>query len=408
MNRQQQEELAAVSSRFAVHGELLRIRLHGNGHIHDTYLASYRHRGARRRYVHQRINQRVFRDPPALMGNIQRVTRHLRQKLRQAGVEDPGRRSLTLVRADDGSSFFRDPDGNYWRTYDFIEGASIHDTVTSPRMAHEAARAFGRFQKLLLDLPPPRLHETIPGFHDTDLRYRQFLAALEQDRWNRARGAREQIRFARSCEPLIRVLPRLRKQGRLPERVTHNDTKINNVLLDAATGEMLCVIDLDTVMPGLSIHDFGDLMRTGSGTHREDERNLSKVRVELPLFEALAQGYLAETADFLTPTERRHLPFSGQLIAYELGLRFLTDHLEGDVYFKIRREGQNLDRCRAQFRLVESIRQHQERMVRLVEEISRRGPSDPVRDLGRHLNWGIGPAAADGSGPAGSTRNRGP
>ena len=386
MNRQQQEELAAVSSRFAVHGELVRILPHGNGHIHDTYLASYRYRGHRRRYVHQRINQRVFRDPPALMGNIQRVTRHLKHKLRQAGVRDLSRCSLTLVPAVDGSSFCQDPGGNYWRTYDFVEGASIHDTVASPGMAYEAGRAFGRFQKLLLDLPPPRLDETIPGFHDTEHRYRQFQSALERDPWNRARDAREQIRFARSCESLIQVLPRLQKQGRLPERVTHNDTKINNVLLDAATGKMLCVIDLDTVMPGLSIHDFGDLMRTGSGTHREDERDLSRVGVELSLFEALARGYLSETGGFLTPTERQYLPFSGQLIAYELGLRFLTDHLEGDVYFKIRREGQNLDRCRAQFKLVESIQQHQEQMVRLVEEIAGRGPSDPVRDLDGCLN----------------------
>ncbi len=386
MTRQQQENLAAVSSRFAVHGDLEEIRPYGNGHIHDTYLASYRHRGCRKRYVHQRINQRVFRDPPVLMGNIQRVTRHLRQKLQQAGVEDLARRSLTLVPANDGSSFFREPAGNYWRTYDFVEGASIHDTVDSPRMAFEAARAFGRFQKLLLDLPPPRLDETIPGFHDTELRFGQFLSALERDPRNRAQDAREQIRFAHSFESLIRVLPRLRKQGRLPERVTHNDTKINNVLLDAATGKMLCVIDLDTVMPGLSIHDFGDLMRTGSGTHREDERDLSKVEVEMPLFEALARGYLAETAHFLTSTERQYLPFSGQLIAYELGLRFLTDHLEGDVYFKIRREGQNLDRCRAQFKLVESIQQHQDQMVRLVEDIAGRGPSGPVRDLDSHLN----------------------
>ncbi len=369
MTRQQQDDLAAVSSRFAVRGVLAWIRPYGNGHIHDTYLASYRHRGHRKRYVHQRINQRVFRDPPALMGNIQRVTRHLRQKLRQAGVEDLRRCSLTLVPACDGSSFYQDPAGNYWRTYDFVEGASIYDTVASPRMAYEAARAFGRFQKLLLDLPPPRLDETIPGFHDTEFRFGQFLSALERDPRNRARDAREPIRFARSCESLIRVLPRLCKQGRLPERVTHNDTKINNVLLDAATGKMLCVIDLDTVMPGLSIHDFGDLMRTGSGTHREDERDLSRVGVELPLFEALARGYLAETAHFLTPTERQYLPFSGQLIAYELGLRFLTDHLEGDVYFKIRREDQNLDRCRAQFKLVESIRRHEERMVQMVEEI---------------------------------------
>ena len=190
MTRQQQDDLAAVSSRFAVHGDLEEIRPHGNGHIHDTYLASYRHRGRRKRYVHQRINQRVFRDPPTLMGNIQRVTRHLRQKLRQAGVEDLTRRSLTLVPANDGSSFFRDPAGNYWRTYDFVEGASIYDTVASHRMAFEAARAFGRFQKLLLDLPPPRLDETIPGFHDTELRFGQFLSALERDPWNRGPGRR--------------------------------------------------------------------------------------------------------------------------------------------------------------------------------------------------------------------------
>ncbi len=385
MNRQHQGDLAAVSSCFSVRGDLVRIHPYGNGHINDTYLASYWHRGQWKRYVHQRINQRVFRNPPALMKNIVRVTRHLEHKLRQAGAEDVGRRSLSLVPTNDGSSFHRDAEGNYWRTYDFVEGASIFDTVTSPRIAYEAGRAFGRFQKLLLDLPSPRLVETIPGFHDTEHRYRQFLSALDRDPCNRAREVQEQIRFAHSSKRLIRVLPRLREQGRLPERVTHNDSKINNVLLDAMTGKMLCVIDLDTVMPGLSDHDFGDLMRSGCGTHQEDERDLSRVGVELPHFKALARGYLSETVGFLTPVERQYLPFSGKLIAYELGLRFLTDHLEGDVYFKVHREGQNLDRCRAQFKVVESMEEHHERMVRIVDEIACRYSASPARDVETEL-----------------------
>jgi Ser/Thr protein kinase RdoA (MazF antagonist) len=286
------------------------------------------------------------------MENIHRVTTHLTGK---------NSRTLTLVPARDGKSFHCDAAGNWWRVFPFIERTRAVDVVESPAQAFAAAKAFGAFQKQLADLPTPRLHETIPDFHHTPKRFSALEKTVAADAGNRAAAAKLEIEFALRHQAICGVL----LDANLPERVTHNDTKINNVLLDDATGEGVCVIDLDTVMPGFALYDFGDMVRSMTNPAAEGERDLAKVEMQFPVFAALLRGYLA-AADFLTAAEKNLLPVSGQLITFELGLRFLTDFLSGDNYFKVQREGENLDRCRAQFKLFESIRRQESAMSQLV------------------------------------------
>jgi Ser/Thr protein kinase RdoA (MazF antagonist) len=356
-------DVRAVARHFQIHGDFLSAEPYGSGHINDTYRVAFDQDGARARYVLQRINHSVFKNPAALMENIQRVTAHLEKKL--AGESAAGRRVLTLVPARDGKPFYRDDQGDYWRVYIFIEKARTFDAVESPQQAFEAGKAFGRFQKLLADLPAPRLHDTIPDFHHTPKRFAALEKAVETDAINRAKFAKPEIKFALKHKPVVGGL----LDARLPERVTHNDTKFNNVMLDDVTGEGICVIDLDTVMPGLALYDFGDLVRTATSPAMEDERDLSKVTMQFPMFEALTRGYLASASGFLTPAEKRLLSFAGRLITFEIGIRFLADFLAGDNYFKVHRENHNLDRCRTQFKLVESIGQQEETMNKLVETI---------------------------------------
>jgi Ser/Thr protein kinase RdoA (MazF antagonist) len=356
-----QHDIKLISQHFQIRGAFQSAEPYGSGHINDTYCAVYNHEGTSIRYIHQRINHNVFKNPAALMENVQRVTTHVRTKLE--GQPDSGRRTLTLVLARDGQPLYRDVLGNYWRTYIFVEKAHTYDAAESPQQAFEAAKAFGRFQQLLSDLPAPRLHETIPGFHDTSKRFEALLKAIEADSKNRAEQARAEINFALQHAGLARAL----LDARLPERITHNDTKFNNVMLDDDTGKGICVVDLDTVMPGLALYDFGDQVRTTTSPTKEDEIDLSGVRMQMPMFEALVRGYLSEAEAFLTKAERQCLAFSGKLITFEVGIRFLTDFLSGDTYFKVHREGHNLDRCRTQFKLVESIEQQEEQMNRVVE-----------------------------------------
>ena len=355
-------DVRALAGEFQLPGNFLHAEPFGSGHINDTYRCTLEAGGARRRYILQRLNGAVFQNPAAVMENIRRVTAHLDEKM--SGAPDAARRVLTLVPARSGKSFHSDADGNWWRAFPFIERTRAVDVVESPAQAFAAAQAFGQFQKLLADLPVPRLHETIPDFHHTPKRFVAFEEAVATDTFNRAASAKPEIEFARRHQALCRVL----LDARLPERVTHNDTKLNNVLLDEATGEGVCVIDLDTVMPGLALYDFGDMVRALTNPAVEGERDLAKVEMQFPVFAALLRGYLA-AADFLTPAEKILLPVSGQLIAFELGLRFLTDFLAGDTYFKVTHAGENLDRCRAQFKLFESIRRQESAMSKLVAAI---------------------------------------
>ena len=361
------EKFDEIARAFRCRGTYLGEDSYGSGHINDTFRVCCDDGDGRPlHYIHQHINQKVFSDVPALMENIGRVTRHQRRKLLEAGVSDLGRRVLTLVPTVDGRDYHVDADGEYWRTFEFIENAIGHDVVRNTSQAFEAARAFGQFQCQLADLPG-RLHETIPDFHDTRSRFRDLQRAIAEDRHGRVAEVGREIDFALAREEIVDVILDLMAAGEIPERVTHNDTKLNNVLIDTTTGEGLCVIDLDTVMPGSVLYDMGDMIRTTTSTAAEDEIDLSGLEMEMKYFEAIVKGYLETAAGFLVPAERNLLPFSGKLITFEVGIRFLTDYLQGDVYFKTARGGQNLDRSRRQFRMVESIERQMGAMQRLVD-----------------------------------------
>jgi Ser/Thr protein kinase RdoA (MazF antagonist) len=307
------------------------------------------------------------------MRNVVRVTRHLRHKLETLKARDITRRCLTIVPTRDGKSSYRDSSGEYWRTFVFVEGVQTYESVHSPQQALEAGRAFGFFQNLLVDLPGPRMVDTIPHFHHTRKRFQAFQKAVEHDHFNRAASAKAEIDFALKQEGDVDILLDALAQKKIPERITHNDTKFNNVMLDTVTGEAMCVVDLDTVMPGCVLYDFGDMVRTATSPTLEDELDLSKVRMQMPMFKKLAEGYLETAGQFLTKAERSYIAFAGKLITLTIGLRFLTDHLAGDTYFRIHRPAHNLDRCRTQFKLVESIRQQEEPMQAHVDKIARRG-----------------------------------
>lgn len=357
------EDLRAIAAEFQFEGEATALAPFGNGHINDTHLVTCDAPGRPMRYVLQRVNSHVFRSPAAVMQNIERVTAHLAAQL--AAVPGRERRALTLIPTREGRNWLEDAAGETWRAYRFIESARSYETATSPAQAFQAAQAFGDFQRQVANLPAPRLHETIPDFHNTPKRFAALEEALARDALARTQLARPEIEFALARKSIAGVL----LEANLPERITHNDTKLNNVLFDDATGEKLCVVDLDTVMPGLTLYDFGDMVRTTTSPTAEDEQDLSKIAIDLPMFEALVRGYFSATEGFLTDSEKKLLAFSGKLITFEVGIRFLADYLNGDTYFKIHREGHNLDRCRTQFKLVDSIEREEEKMNRLVESI---------------------------------------
>tara|TARA_Y100001934_G_scaffold103130_2_gene126791 strand:+ start:2206 stop:3309 length:1104 start_codon:yes stop_codon:yes gene_type:complete len=364
-----QEQLRHISKQFQIYGELRHAELCKIGHINETYTATYDQGGTKVRYVHQKINQGVFRKPGQVMRNFVRVTRHIRQKLEQEGADQITRRVITLVPTLDDKSTYRDKNGDYWRSFVFVEGVQTYEAVETPRQAYQAAHAFGLFQQQLVDLPSPRLHETIPNFHNSRLRFQALTKAVEADDFGRAASARKEIEFALKQEKIVDVFLNAMKKGKIPERITHNDTKFNNVMLDNETGEAMCVVDLDTVMPGCALYDFGDMVRTTTSSTLEDELDLSKVQMRLPMFKQLARGYIDATSSFLTKAERSLIAFSGKLITYTIGIRFLTDYLSGDTYFRVHRPRHNLDRARTQFKLVESIERKEETMQKFVDSL---------------------------------------
>ena len=356
-----------IISHFRQQGEFLGATTYGTGHINDTFASSFRTDRGVVRYIHQRINHHIFREPEKVMENIVRVTRYAADRISAAGG-DPARETLTVIPALDGLPYYRTPAGDYWRTYVFIEGACTYDQVEDVRYVYAAANAFGNFQRLLAGLPGERLHETIPGFHHTANRFAAFNLALDRDAHNRAVTAQAEIEFILARADDARVVVDLLAEGRLPERVTHNDTKLNNVMIDERTGGGLCVIDLDTVMPGSALYDFGDLVRTGAVTGAEDEPDLSRVRLDLAMFEYVAHGFLDATCDVLTPIEIDNLVFGARLITYEQAIRFLGDYLNGDTYYKTHRPGHNLDRTRTQVKLLTEIEQQSDTLNAIVEK----------------------------------------
>jgi len=362
MNRDRNIEAAV--RQFKIDGVFVDAMAYGSGHINDTYLALFDNAGIPARFIVQRINRTIFKNPGAMMENIQRVTAHLASAV--AGEPDCERHVLTLIPTRNEQAWHVDAKGEYWRAYQFIEGARTYDAVENTDQAYQAAKAFGRFQELLGGLGAPRLHDTIPDFHNTPKRYAAFEKAIAADVAGRVNLARPEIEYALAHALIAGML----LGAGLPERVTHNDTKFNNVMLDDETGEGICVIDLDTVMPGLALYDFGDMVRTTTSPAKEDEQDLSKVTLQFPMFEALVRGYLGSAGDFLTGAEKNHLVTASKVITFEQGIRFLGDYLSGDTYYKVHREGHNLDRCRTQFKLLESIEQQEDAMERLVRAVS--------------------------------------
>jgi len=356
-----QGALLEIVGRFRTGGEIVSVEPLGSGHIHDTYVSQVHGSAGPARFVHQRINDHAFASPEMLMQNVERVTSHLRSKILAEGG-DPHRETLTIVPTVEGGSFLKTGAGEFWRTYEYIEGARTFDTLDQPRQVEQAGRAWAVFQRRIADLPGPRLHETIPCFGDTRRRYEDCSRAIGEDRAGRAAGAREEIDFVERHEALSHLLTDLLRDGRVPERIAHYDTKPNNVMIDDDTGEGICVIDLDTVMAGTVLYDFGDFVRVGATLAAEDEPDPSRVELDLGLFEGIATGYLGIAREFLTASEIDHLVDAAAAVTFTIGLRFLADHLDGDRYFRIHRPHQNIDRCRTQFGLVADILRKAEAM----------------------------------------------
>ena len=400
-----------IAREFALIGDIVSVRAYGNGHINDTYLVETTEKttasnndattsetsnntpnhSTQRRYILQRINSNVFPQPDLVMSNVIRVCDHIRAKLLEANTDvfdnSIDRLSLRLVPTYPcGELYYIDNNNNNtttttaqtktsddnssrWRCYHFIANATGHEIVSSIDQARSAGQAFGTFASLLSDLPGQRLHETIPNFHNTPYRLEQLQLAITNNTFNRVQFVKQEIEFvfARECD--VSVLVNAIHDGLIPERVTHNDAKLGNVLLDNTTNEGICIVDLDTVMPGTVLYDFGDLVRTLTSPVGEDEVDLSKVTMQLPYYKALLEGYLESTRDFLTSQEKSLLAFAGKLITLEIGIRFLTDYINGDVYFKIDRAEHNLHRARAQFKLVQSIEEQMTKMQALVDGV---------------------------------------
>lgn len=362
--------LEEVIAQYPFEGELIHCTPFGSGHINDTYLLTYRLADrSKRKIVVQRINTTAFKKPVELMENMLGVTEHLRRKILERGG-DPDRETLTALRARNGNAYVWDSQRGFWRASLYIADSVSYDTVEKPEQFYESAVAFGRFQSLLSDYPAHTLHETIPDFHNTSVRFETFKKAVEEDVVGRADSVREEIQFLLDREDVAHCFGKLLEKGEIPLRVTHNDTKLNNVMFDVHTGKGICVVDLDTVMPGLAMNDFGDSIRFGASTAPEDERDLSKVWCDLDLFRLYAKGFLEGCDNKLTPREVELLPMGAKVMTYECGMRFLTDYLQGDVYFKIHREHQNLDRFRTHRKLITDMEVKWDRMHQIIRELT--------------------------------------
>lgn len=355
-----------VVNQFDFNGEFIHIEPLGQGHINSTYAVYFRRETVPPiRYVLQRINTSILKNPLALMKNIEGVTNHLRKKIMEAGG-NPDRETLTIVKTKDGKLFYEDGDKECWRAYLFIEDATCYQSAEKPGLFYNSAKAFGRFQKLLSDYPAETLSETIEKFHNTVNRYKNFEKAVAEDKVGRAKDVEKEIEFVKARKDDCGIVLDLIEKKEIPLRVTHNDTKLNNIMMDNETNEGICVIDLDTVMPGSVFYDFGDSIRFGASSAAEDETDLSKVYMDINLFEEYVEGFLSEAGETLTKKEYELLAFSAKLLTLECGIRFLTDYLEGDTYFKIHREHHNLDRARTQFKLVADMEEKMEMMNEIV------------------------------------------
>ena len=353
---------------FHFNGRFVSVEELTSGNINSTYHLTYKNGDHTIQYTLQHINRFVFKQPEKVMENIELVTAHLYGDLLRNG-EDPTRRVLELIPTLNGNSLLVDEDGDYWRAYKFIDNATPYNSVIKPRHFLEAGRAFGEFQRRLSTFPAERLNETIPDFHNTTRRFYAFVAAIADDRVGRVEGLDDEIEFFFDRRKMMNEIVRRLKTGELPLRVTHNDTKINNVLIDDITDKALCVIDLDTVMPGSSLYDYGDAIRFGASTAAEDEEDTSKISLDMEKFTLFTEGFLAETNGFLTENELKLLPLGIKVITCELAMRFLTDYIDGDRYFKVKSPTHNLVRAHAQMKLLEDIEAKEDEMYRILNNL---------------------------------------
>jgi Ser/Thr protein kinase RdoA (MazF antagonist) len=362
--------LDSIIAQFSIPGRFIRAGRFGSGLINDTFLCVFEEGGTVRKYVLQRINRSVFKRPDQVMENVELVTGHIEARLRAAGVRDSSTIMPALVRSRSGPAFHLDEEGSCWRVFHFIESGEVFDTVQDASHAYEIGRAIGRFQALVADLPPDRLHDTLPGFHHTPRCLADYEDALNKAERKRVEETAAERAFVEQRRPLAPVLTHIMGTKDVPFRIVHNDPKVNNIMVHAATHEALCMLDLDTVQAGIVHFDFGDCVRSAANPAGEDAKSLGAVSLDLDLFQAIAKGYIREAGGFLTGKEIDLLSLSVKVLTFELGLRFLADHLRGDAYFRTVYPGHNLHRARVQFRLLESMEAAGEKMAETVRTIA--------------------------------------
>ena len=361
---QENNHVKEIVNQFIDAGEGLEVKPLGKGHIND----SFRVKNGDNEYVLQRINHAIFQNVPELQNNILRVTTHIRKKLTEANVTDIDRKVLTLVPAKDGKYYFEDADGNFWRMMDFVKDSMSYEEI-NPELAYKAGLAFGEFQQMLADLPEGPLFETIPNFHNIESRLETFRESEKHNKVGRLYEVNELVKAIEERAEEMTKAERMHREGKLVKRTNHCDTKVNNILFDN-DGNVLCVVDLDTVMPGFVLSDFGDFVRTGANTGAEDDKNLDNVGVDLAIFEGYAKGYLENAAEFLTDIEIENLAFGAKLLTYMQTVRFLTDYIDGDTYYKIEYGNHNLIRSQAQFKLLESLEENFDKMQEIVMQVA--------------------------------------
>ena len=358
---------ASVSLNFKIDGNVISATPYGNGHINDTYLITTDSGSVKTDYILQRINKNVFKNPPQLMDNMASVTRYLAKMIAENGG-DPMRETLNVIETVDGKNYYLSPEGEYYRMLVYVTDNKCFDKVERPEQFYESAVAFGNFQYMLKDYPADTLYETIVNFHNTPDRFRQFKEAVEKVVCGRLSSVLPEVEFIKAREKFCHTLEDAHARGELPLKVTHNDTKLNNILFDARTDKALCIIDLDTIMPGYSVNDFGDSIRFGATTALEAEADLSKVNFDIALYELYVKGFIEGAKGGLSEGELNMLPIGAIMMTLEVGMRFLTDYLSGDTYFKVSREGHNLDRARNQLKLVSDMEKSLDKMHEIVKK----------------------------------------
>ncbi|WMJ23919.1 phosphotransferase [Paludicola sp. MB14-C6] len=367
----QQEKLHNVIDAFCFDGECVNIKPITQGYINATYCLTFELKGNQtKRYILQSINTNIFHNPQQLMYNVEKITSHIKAKLIKRGG-NPQREVLNIIPLKQGGSLYHDTDNRYWRAYLYIEDATAFDQITDSILFERCGKAFGKFQKQLSDFDANSLYEIIEGFHNTPRRYQHFCDIMRDDPVNRVNDVITEIQFIKEREKELSVIMDLMKNGSIPVRVTHNDTKLNNIMMDNQTGEGICVLDLDTVMPGCGLFDFGDSIRNGASTASEDEPDLSKVMLDMTLFKAYTKGFLSETKEILNKTEIKHLVFATKIITLEQAIRFLGDYINGDTYYRIERPQHNLDRARTQIQLVKEMEAHFDEMQQIVADYAK-------------------------------------